>query len=101
MGGPLFLNHLPTAINLVADHAIRSVPAARLKETTWLTGLAFLTQSGPVSTNAELFDSEIHPQVSTLLSHSVLSASQVGNHLELLQLSYTLPATSRKTRLES
>lgn len=64
-----------------ADHATRSVPAARLKDSTWLTGPAFLTKPESITSSTNTFDLvdvsddvEIRPQVSTLST----AAREVG-----------------------
>ena len=69
-------HHVPTELN-PADHATRAIPAGLLKDTTWLTGPAFLTnpqQSLPKEDVFEIadpgLDPEIRPQVSTLKTTS-------------------------------
>lgn len=67
-----------------ADHATRSVPASRLKDTTWLTGPPFLYKSVPTTPVRETYvllepesDSDIRPQVSTL--HTTISNQLLGS----------------------
>ncbi|XP_073492566.1 uncharacterized protein [Aquarana catesbeiana] len=67
-----------------ADHATRSVPASRLKDTTWLTGPPFLYKSAPTTPVRETYvllepesDSDIRPQVSTL--HTTISNQLLGS----------------------
>ncbi|XP_060772289.1 uncharacterized protein LOC132883105 [Neoarius graeffei] len=56
-----------------ADLATRSVPAARLKDTTWLTGPSFLTRSEQSTYSADNFDlvnpdedADVRPEVTAL-----------------------------------
>lgn len=58
-----------------ADHATRSVPAAHLKNTTWFSGPAFISQPKQTPLKADVFelvdpeeDKEIRPQVTVLAS---------------------------------
>ncbi|XP_038153297.1 uncharacterized protein LOC119791326 [Cyprinodon tularosa] len=58
-----------------ADHATRSVPAARLKDTTWLTGPMFISQPEKTTTRTDVFelvdpeqDKDIRTQVTVLAS---------------------------------
>ena len=66
------------------DYATRSVTAARLLDTTWLTGPTFLTQASRESLGLDTFelvdlntDAEVRPQVSTLNTQAALQ--QLGS----------------------
>lgn len=76
-------HHVHTEVN-PADHTTRAVSAAALKDTTWLTGPAFLTnpeQSLPKEDFFEMadpgLDPEVRPQVSTL--STTASKAQLGS----------------------
>lgn len=67
-----------------ADCATRSVPAAHLLDTMWLSGPVFLSSPTPNLPKKDSFelvdpilDAEIHPQVSTLNTSS--SSMQLGS----------------------
>lgn len=68
-------NYVPSELN-PADHGSRSVPATSLKDTTWLTGPAFLPGKPPgdVQQQFDLIDpgsdSEIRPTVSVLVTQT-------------------------------
>ncbi|XP_044152743.1 uncharacterized protein LOC122940262 [Bufo gargarizans] len=77
-------HYVPTDNN-PADHATRAVAASRLKNTTWLTGPAFLRNPGSAvhqNNICELVDEdsdiEIRPKVSAL--HTVTSFDSLGSH---------------------
>ncbi|XDV17737.1 hypothetical protein PO909_023556 [Leuciscus waleckii] len=74
--------YVPSELN-PADHGSRSVAAASLRDTNWLTGPAFLSGKPPAD-HQSLFDlvdpeldSEIRPQVATLVTET--SQPSLGN----------------------
>ncbi|XP_062413903.1 uncharacterized protein LOC134105319 [Pungitius pungitius] len=76
-------HYVPTELN-PADYATRAVPAAQLKDTTWLTGPAFLTNHEPSLSKEDIsevadpkLDPEVRPQVSTL--STAASNAQLGS----------------------
>lgn len=80
--------YIPTDLN-PADHATRSIPAARLQDSNWFLGPAFLYHDKAVETSEpNLFtliepeaDGEIRPEVTTLATK--VSESQLGSqHFE-------------------
>ncbi|MGH0125412.1 UNVERIFIED_CONTAM: hypothetical protein FKN15_068962 [Acipenser sinensis] len=76
-------HYVPTDLN-PADHATRAIPAARLKDTTWLTGPSFLSKPETRPSESNVFelvdpgsDVEVRPQVSALLTSA--SSKQFGS----------------------
>ncbi|RXN35870.1 hypothetical protein ROHU_003454 [Labeo rohita] len=64
-------HYVPTHLN-PADHATRALPAEQLSNSTWISGPAFLSNSGESQAQAELFDlvdpetdNELRPEVTT------------------------------------
>lgn len=76
-------HHVPTKLN-PADYAMRAVPAAQLKDTTWLTWPSFLRNHKPSLPEEDIFEvadpklnPEVRPQVSTL--STAASNAQLGS----------------------
>ncbi|XP_054590105.1 uncharacterized protein [Nothobranchius furzeri] len=79
-------NYILSELNL-ADHGSRSVPAAELADTTWLTGPAFLMKQPKVAAsgdNGSTFDlvnpdadAEVRPEVTSLATH--VSRDKLGS----------------------
>uniref|UniRef100_A0A8B9I1J5 RAS protein activator like 2 n=1 Tax=Astyanax mexicanus TaxID=7994 RepID=A0A8B9I1J5_ASTMX len=71
----------PFALHNPADHATRSVPAASLTSTTWLTGPAFLSKVEELSPKEERFDL-IDPDEDKEVRSLATAVNTKSSHLE-------------------
>lgn len=75
-------HYVPTQLN-PADHATRALPAEQLSHSTWLSGPAFLTDSGQGQVEEEVFnlidperDTELRPEIVSCATN--LSKGKLG-----------------------